>query len=262
MYELTKWYFDVVDPAGQSAIAYWAELRWGPVAVRWESLSLHRPGTSPSHRSGVGCSAGPVRLSQPDCPDLPGAIRWNSQALSCDIECKPWTRRFASRLLEANGESLDWCCEAPAASVTVKPLGLSGAGYAERLTLRLPPWKLPVSELRWGRWSCASTLRSVVWIDWRGDHPLTLVLVDGAPAPGARVEDDRIVIGDSELSLGRGQTLHARALREILAGLGPVASRLPASWLAVEDRKMLSVGTLRGVGGDSGWAIHETVRFP
>jgi hypothetical protein len=270
MFELTKWYVDVVDPAGRLATAYWAQLRWGSASVRWESLSLYRPGVEPVHRAGIGSSTGPRWLRCPVGPGDSGVIGWRSRALACDIECRPWTGRFASRLLDADGESLDWGCEAPAASVTVKPHGLAGDGYAERLVLRLPPWKLPISELRWGRWSCASTRRSVVWIDWRGGHPLTLVLVDGAPAPCARVEDDRIVVGDSELSLGHGRTLHARTLGDILDGLGPIAARLPTSWQEVEDRKTLSIGTLRGcagdtggdVCGDTGWAIHETVRFP
>jgi hypothetical protein len=272
MFELTKWYFDVVDPAGRSAIAYWTEMRCGPAAVRWESLSLHQPGTAPSHRSAIGISTGPVRLRRPDCPDEPGVIRWNSRALSCDIECKPWTRRFVSRLFESNGESLDWSCEAPAATVTMNPAGLAGDGYAECLTLSVPPWKLPISELRWGRWSCAATRRSIVWIDWRGRQPLTLVLVDGAPEPGARVHDDRILFESSELSLAGSRTLHARTLGEMVGGLGPIASRFPASWRGLEDRKWLSTGTLRrpiraglqacASPADTGWAIHETVRFP
>ncbi len=63
---------------------------------------------------------------------------------------------------------------------------------------------------------------------------------------------DRLVLSDTDL-------LHARTLEDALQGLGPLLDRLPASWRAVEDRKSLSRGSL---GTATGWAIHETVRFP
>jgi hypothetical protein len=165
---------------------------------------------------------------------------------------------------------VDWSCEAPAATVTLSSPALTGDGYAECLTLRLPPWRLPISELHWGRWACAASHRAIVWIAWRGRPPLTLVLLDGVPAPGARVEHDRIVAGDCELSLENGRVLDSRTLGDMVGGLGPVAARLPPSWQSLEDSKTLSVGTLRGQAGagtrasppGTGWAIHERVRFP
>jgi hypothetical protein len=314
-FKLTKWYLDVVDGTGRSAIAFWSVLRWGPLALRWEGLSLHEPGREAIHRSGIGSATGPLRTGTPGTGGPAGEIAWISRGLSCDIRCHPWTAPFGVRLLETDHGVLDWTCEAPAATVWLAlgsgsaadagRLRLIGDGYAECLALTILPWKLPISELRWGRWSCAATRRSIVWLDWRGRHPLTLVLVDGAPADDARVEDDRIRIGSSELLLAGTRRLHTRTVNDILSpavaghavpggaqwtsqaslrelprrrwgGLGPVARRLPASWRALEDRKSRSVGRyLRGpqsaVGAglgacgteaETGWAIHELVRFP
>ena len=53
--------------------------------------------------------------------------------------------------------------------------------------------------------------------------------------------------------------MYSRTLAEVLRGAGRVVNRLPATWRALEDRKTLSRGIL---GDESGWAIHETVRFP
>ncbi len=169
-------------------------------------------------------------------------------------------------MLDTGAGSIEWSCQAPAATVAVsttdpaRPLDLIGSGYAERLVLTLLPWRLPISELRWGRWSCLETRRSLVWLDWRGRQPMTLVLADGKPIEGARVDDDRIVAGSAELLLKRQATLYARTLRDALGGPGPITNRLPVAWQALEDRKSLSVGVLGGT--DSGWAVHELVRFP
>jgi hypothetical protein len=141
---------------------------------------------------------------------------------------------------------------------------LSGLGYAERLTLSIAPWRLPIEALRWGRWIAAEGGRSLVWIDWRGTHPLTAVFVDGVRQGAATVDDDRVAAADVILVLRDRRTLHQRALRDVIGAVGPLARMFPASWLDVEDCKWMSVGTLHGAGGspETGWAIHEHVRFP
>ena len=141
---------------------------------------------------------------------------------------------------------------------------LSGLGYAERLTLGLPPWRLPIDELRWGRWIAADGGRSIVWIDWRGAQPLTAVFVDGVRHGAATVDDDRVAASDAVLLLTGRRVLHRRALSEVIGAAGPLARVFPAAWLGMEDRKWMSMGTLHGAGAppETGWAIHEHVRFP
>jgi hypothetical protein len=258
MFALKKWYFDVVGPGGRSAIGYSTELRWGPVALCWEGLSLHQPGEPPVHRWGVG-PASPPTWQESEAREMPGRLEWRSDRLGCCFDCAPWTAPFARRLHESDDGTVDWACEAPAATVTAEPFGIVGPGYAECLTLTAVPWGLPISELRWGHWAGEHSGRSLVWIEWRGAHPLTLVLEDGAAVPGAEVADSSIRAGASELVLSSTVDLHQRTIGEVLEGLGPLAAGLPASWRAVEDRKRLSVGRL---GSEAGWAVHETVRFP
>lgn len=257
MFSLQKWYLDVVGADGRSAIGYSTELRWGPVALGWESLSTHAPGAAPDHRWRVGRASPPSR-SAARRDDPFGVVEWRSALLGCTARCTPWTAPFETRLLDSTEGVVDWTCEAAAAAVTFEPAGLSGAGYVECLTLTLPPWQLPITELRWGRWVCAESRRSLVWIDWRGAKPLTLVLRDGAVVPDPVVHEDRVLIGSSSLVLGDTTELHARTLGEAL-GSDMLVDRLPAPWRTFEDRKWLSVGRL---GSDVGWAIHEVVRFP
>jgi len=162
---------------------------------------------------------------------------------------------------------VDWQCQAcPARMQFTMSDGtaLSGLGYAERLTLSLPPWRLPIDELRWGRWIAAGGGRSLVWIDWRGAQPLTAVFVDGVRQEAATVDDDRVAGADVILVLTDQRTLHRRALRDVIGAVGPLTRVFPASWLDVEDCKWMSLGTLHVAGArlETGWAIHEHVRFP
>jgi hypothetical protein len=240
-FTLRKSYLDVVDGAGRCGIAYSAELAWGPFSLRWEGLSLHEPGRPPVHRSSWG----------------------ERDALGLRVTCEPWCQAFGTRLLDTPSGTLDWSCDAPGAHVAIESGGvqIEGSGYAEHLVLAMPPWKLPIDELRWGRWISDGSRRSIVWIDWRGERPLTLVIENGAAheAKDAAVDDATVRCGETALRLTDTTTLHARTLGEILGRKAALLDHLPASWRTLEDRKSLS----RAVAdGESGWAIHEVVRLP
>lgn len=265
-FRLTKWYLDLVDDQGWSAIAYWARVNWGPLALGWEGLSLHLETGAAVHRSARAVGDEPAWSGE--------TLAWRSAGLGVCLECAPWCAPFESRLFESADGMVEWSCQAPGATVTFDAgdgRTVRGTGYAERIVLTLAPWRLPISELRWGRWCSARTRRSLVWIDWRGERPLTLVLDGGCPRERAVVGDQAIAFADSPeaanlsvLRLDRPHTLYARTLSDVLRGLRPLAARLPAPWQAVEDRKTRSAGTLCAgeVEADTGWAIHEVVRLP
>ncbi len=147
--------------------------------------------------------------------------------------------------------------------LTLRGQLLSGVGYLERLRIDVAPWRLPIEELRWGRFHGAG--RSIVWIEWRGASPLRLCLVDGVEvevgaladegfefADGARLElTPRAVLRDGRL----GQTV----LRERLFRWLP----LPRSIRAMHETKWLASGRFTDRGGvtSAGFAIHEVVRW-
>jgi hypothetical protein len=255
-FTLRKRYLDAVDPAGRCAIAYCTELRWGPLALCWDAVSLHEPGRPAVHRSTWHTPDG---AGAP--PDERAMASWRSEKLGCRVACQAWYPPFASRLLQSEAGTLDWSCDAPGAAVSFefddRP-SVEGEGYAEHVVLAMPPWTLPLRELRWGRWLSGAPRHSIVWVEWRGERPLTLVVEDGALQGGA-VSDESIRCGDTTLELTGTETLYSRTLADVLGGAGRVVNRLPASWRALEDRKTLSRGIL---GDQSGWAIHEMVRFP
>jgi hypothetical protein len=258
-FALVKWYLDCVDDDGRSAVVYSSTLTWGPARVNWHAVSLHEPGRAAVHHSSLA--------SMP----LPGWQRagliWHARPLGCAVRCGPTLAPFSRRLLERPDGAVDWHCEVPAASVTVSVAdrpAVVGRGYAERLEMSLLPWRLPIEELRWGRWIADAGDRSLVWIDWKGSRPRTDVYLDGQPQADAGVFDERVEAGGVSLGLSDRRTLHSRPLGSALAGLAQVLSMLPASWRGVEDAKAVSRARLNrpGAPAEDGWCIDELVRFP
>jgi hypothetical protein len=258
-FSLTKWYLDCVDPGGRTAIVYWTSLAWRGISLTWHHLTRHDPGVAPWQRSSL------ARVAPPEWRN--GELAWRSGRMGCHVRCVPRTAPFSARLFESPDGSLDWHCEAAISDVRIEmedQSPLSGLGYAERLVLSLPPWRLPMDELMWGRWISNSAMRSCVWIAWRGDHPMEAVFLDGRRTLDAEVSDDRILVGGDVLTLANRRTLHARSLGDLVRPVRPLAALLPSSWLHVQDVKWFSTGRLQsgGIPPEDGFAIHERVVFP
>jgi hypothetical protein len=259
-FTLTKWYLDCVDADGRVAIAYWSAIAWRGIEITWHSISLHENGAEPVHRTSMAPVAAPAVADW--------GISWQTEPLGCRFDCRPGQPGVGQRLLDTAEGNVDWRCETAAGEMVIACDGRpawQGFGYAERLEMTLPPWRLPIDQLRWGRWIAAGGDRSVVWINWRGAHPLTAVFVDGQPQQACVVSDERIETGGAALVLTDRQTLYSRSLPDTLGALRPLlAPLLPQSWLAMEDRKWRSRGTLRTAGrpDELGWVIHENVRWP
>jgi hypothetical protein len=257
-FELVKWYLDCVTPDGSVVIGYWASLTWRRLALTWQNVVRHAPG-APSVRRSSLASAAP--------PDAHGdSIAWRARDLGCEIDVHSRQRPIAERLLDDDTGVVDWRVEAPAAVVSVRLRGFApvqGCGYAERLRITVPPWRLPIRELRWGRWIDAASNRSVVWIDWRGASPRTWVFVDGIRMPPAVVTDESICAGAARVGIGSRRTLEAMAFSEIADAIPPLAAVAPKALLALRQTRWCSEGTLQDGSAAplSGRAIHEVVVF-
>jgi hypothetical protein len=257
-FALTKWYVDCVAPDGRAVIGYWASLAWRGVALTWQSVTLHEPGRPPVTRSCLSSGAPPQAAG--------GTITWNAPALGCVARIESRQRPIAERLLERETGVVEWRVEAPAAAVSFDLEGVApvrGGGYAERIVISVPPWRLPIRELRWGRWIDAAGARSVVWIDWRGESPRTWVFADGVIVPAAIVTDEGIEADGMSLALGDRRTLEARRFAELAATIPPLRALVPKSMLALRETKWCSAGTLHDAtaAASAGYAIHELAVF-
>jgi hypothetical protein len=256
---LTKWYLDSVDAGGRSAVLYSTALTWGRARVGWHGVSICEADQRVTHRASVR----PTPLPERDGDRL----AWRADPLGCAVDCRPSVPPFALRLLDRDDGCLEWRCEAPAARVDVTLAdapSLFGVGYAECLSLTFLPWRLPIDEMRWGRWVSDDGARSLVWIDWKGPHPRTDAYLDGRPVPSPVIGDRDVQAVGIRLTMAPRRQLYSRSLGSTLAGLGPVLKLLPASWRELEDAKWICRARLDEPGGrtNDGWCIDEVVRFP
>jgi hypothetical protein len=257
-FRLVKWYFDCVVADGRVVIGYWASIAWRGIALTWQNITVFEPGGTPISRSSLRPSPSPEVVSD--------TIVWNAGALSARAQIDSTQRPIEERLLASESGVVDWRVVAPAALVTVKLDGyehLQGSGYAERIEMTIPPWRLPIRELRWGRWVDGSANHSLVWIDWAGSSPRSWVFLDGFRVPCAVVTGDGVGSALAELVLGERRVLHTRALAEIAATIPPLEAMLPKSILALQETKWCSAAALLRQGSSTtpGSSIYELAVF-
>lgn len=256
---IRKWYADVADATtGNLAICYHSDVRWRGLKLRFFNL-LHFAGratlrsTTSFRRRPAVAFDGATRLSLHGA-DLAG--EWHTE--------QPAIRE---RLLETPAGYVQWDCWLPAARAEVAapllPHPLCGLGYAECLTVTIQPWQLPIDTLRWGRFRAEG--HSVVWIQWRGPVPHTLVWHNGRRHPDADIADDALCFGAHRLLLADRAPLRAGPLIGTVFRRSPwLRALFPLRILRLDECKWQTRATLLADGQPvaTGWAVHERVEWP
>jgi len=254
---LSKYYLDCVSDGGDVFIAYAAEVRWRALALSYTAVLVQRAG----QETGVDAT-----LRGAPEPAFDGdVLSWSAPALGV---AGRWASRAApvsDTILEREDGEVAWRCLQPRASAEVTFASappVRGLGYTEHLTVTVPPWQMPIDELRWGRFLAPGA--ALVWIDWRGPYAKQLVLLDGAPLGPATIDDHGLSAGATRLTLGAPRVLREGALgKTALAVLPAVETLLPVRILATEERKWVARGALSHGGREhEGWVVHEVVRWP
>jgi len=256
-FSLRKYYVDLVTSEGYYFIGYSARLSLGRIKIKY-SAALHHP-------SMLGINPGPV-LSTRDAPvEHNSVLTWQCPRMGFDGQ---W-RRLASPeklvLHQSPSGLVEWDCQQPSARVqlaTESGKTFHGLGYVEFLNLTIPPWQLGLRTLLWGRFT--SDNHSVVWIQWQGKYPLTVLICNGERVVNARISQHDIRCDDFELSLEPAVTIRQDSIGETLISRIPSILKVtPIEFLRGREQKYLSRGQLRFVGGSchTGWVIHERVSW-
>ena len=254
---LSKWYMDCVSDAGDVAIAYVARLRWRSITLHYSSILTRDAG---------GAAKTDTSLREARDPQLDGRVlTWAAPALGVSGKWSSLTAAACTTVFESPSGHVAWRCHQPGglAEVTVADRTIRGRGYAEHLELTVEPWRLPIDELRWGRF--VGERMSLVWIDWRGRHTKQVVLVDGVEVGAASVDERSVRTADARvrLDIEEGGALREGAIGKTALARIPGIEQFPMRILALDERKWASRGTLaRGGETDRGWVIHEVVRWP
>lgn len=161
--------------------------------------------------------------------------------------------------------SIQWTCLQPRSEATLRiphAPPLTGLGYAECLTLTIPPWELPLTQLQWGRF--LSQEHSLVWIDWQGPYNQRLMFHNGKECSAEKISEREIVMaGGTVLHLDCGRPLRNGKLGETILPATPILHRFfPVAMFNVQECKWRSRGRLQiGDREVPGWAIHEVVHW-
>ncbi len=255
-FKLKKWYLDCVSENGEAFIAYCADLKWKSLGISYASY-LAFDGRHSKTRTSLLQERLPVSSEN--------SVLWESPKLSC---AGNWRNRGAQlpkiQLLNDKDGSVVWNPRFPLADVQIdfgSQPWLTGLGYAECLELTIPPWKLPIEKLIWGRF--VSQDMYIVWIEWRGPTPLTLVYMNGE-----KVEDASI--SDSGLSWSQGSLQHAQSsvlrkgdlVNTVLKAIPGAEEIFPRKIVNLYECKWLSRSNVTlNKTVYCGWTIHEIVRF-
>jgi len=257
---MSKWYLDCVTDEGEAFVGYSASLRWKTLSLEYSSILIRRTSGEKLVES---------TLYGGRHPDVIGeSVRWECPSLKLKGIWNARQQPISHTVFGSSDSPLSWSCLQPhaVAEISVGDIGtFKGFGYVDYLNLPAQPWKLPLDELRWGRY--LSEKDSIIWMDFKGPCPDTIVYHDGALCEGARVTDRGIILGENHLNISFEET---RVLREgtlastALSDIPGINTLLPARMLNTEECKWRSRGFLRKADSilSSGWAIHEVVRWP
>ena len=251
-FTLVKWYMDCVTEIGETAILYCADLRWRGIHASYSSVLL-ADGGAISNRS----SMKRYRLSSDlerivvEFPQLGVTGTWKATTAP----------PVQHTVYEDFRGSVMWNCLQPAwyAHVTIGDRELDGLGYAECLTLTLPPWQLPLRQLRWGRF--VSPQDSLAWIDWQGPYSTSISVHNGRKGEPFSISDSTIAVSGATLHIDELRPLRSGRLGStILPGAPMLRKLLPHSLFDIEEMKWRSRGALDTKDHQStGWVIHEVV---
>lgn len=260
-FSLSKWYLDCVDTRGNVFIGYSAVLKWKKIRLNYANILDYN-----SDR-GIQTATSLLRLPSP-LFNHHSLIKWSPSRLKISGQWEGIDTPIQKILLNSDaGAPLSWLCYQPKAKAEILLPGQqvrAGLGYAEKLEMSVKPWKLPLAELRWGRFLSESD--TIVWINWQGEMPVNWVFYQGNPVSQAIVGDDFVSINRGEILLQFSDSLVLREgplISTALSGIPGIRDLFPAKILNTYECKWRSKGTLIKPNRKTsqGWIIHEVVKW-
>jgi hypothetical protein len=253
VFKLSKWYLDCVSERGETAIVYTGSAEWGKVGLHYSSV-LESLGTETAARHTLRKQAEPALDGK--------VVRWRSEPLGVAGEWVADAEAVRETVYACPEGSIEWECLMPRARAKVGTV--TGLGYAERLTMTVAPWRLPIRTLRWGRFLSDSDW--LVWIDWTGVENRRVVYWNGRAVAASSIGDQAVEIAEGgRLVMDRRVVLREGRLgATALSAIPGIKQTFPARLLGVHERKWRSRSRLERADGSfvEGWAIHEVVEWP
>jgi hypothetical protein len=282
---LKKWYVDLVTADGDALYLYFIVTR--VAGIRRNYVSAH---LSLANGSDIRATHRYLELGEGVVLERNHVIKRNNNShtkihfenIAVDLWYSSigskWTPTEKGILLRSNEGYLSWFVSQPAAAVegTIhfgpRKMEVRGFGYQDIVEMTIPPWRLPISELLWGRAHCGNYTVVYDQVKTReGDCLQYLLLQDRT----ANLVEDRIFTIQADAADNETQIIHKtftlNLKRRRMLEESPIATderikpRFFRNLLArisgnPQERKMFSDAVLRiGETVLHGTAIHEKV---
>ena len=256
-FHLDKMYFDCIDDNGNCFIIYWACLKF-----YW--IKIHYSGCIYSDENGKSTEKSSfVKIPK---PTLKNELNFNHKKLGFSILFKQIDNEITSNLYKVNEyEKVVWHCHHPKTHSEIVFLNNKyvGIGYSETLYLSIKPWKLPIDELRWGRY--LSNDNSIVWINWKGKYPVNQLYLNGKLFEDAVYNQDQINFDHGKFILTFENTTVVREgkLGQILVKMPWLKTLFNNKILKTIEKKYKAKTTFNCISGkiDYGWSLFEIVTW-
>jgi hypothetical protein len=248
---LEKWYMDIVTPDGCAAIGYFAKMQWKKIALNYSGYILR------NKKGDVTIKNSFRKANIPQWSD--NRLIWKPPAF--EGEWSAMDSPVHLKLLNASNGFVDWNCLIPKgrAKVLTGDESLVGWGYAEKISLTILPWQLPIKELYWGRF--LSDDYALVWIEWRGPMPKTLLMVNGTTYEQVTISNDSIKTPDLLLAFNSKYPLRSGRIGDtVFKGIRRILSLFPTTIFQLNENKWCGVANLTIHNKQyNGTYIHEHV---
>ncbi|HLO40131.1 MAG TPA: hypothetical protein VK176_03845 [Phycisphaerales bacterium] len=262
MFSLAKWYLDCTTDQGEAWILYAARLSLGPLHIAYSSVIHAGPQIPVTQIRSLGVHADPV-LAGPAGSVHGASIELPALGVSGRWEAMQAARGISAGLYESPEGAVVWNAHLPCAraDLTIKGQRITGIGYVELLKMTIPPWKLPINTLRWGR--LITDNHHAVWIHWAGPHPRADLWIDGRRHSIIECTDLSMSWSGGRIRLLPRATIRRGALGPgVLDSIPVLRNLVPPRIRAAHEHKWLSQGVLELPGiVESGTSIHETVHL-
>lgn len=257
---ISKWHLDCISPTGDFFVGSATSLRWSKLHVNLVTGIFGRNDRIERKNTVAFQEVFPRQLNNEE-------LMWDCAPLGVKGNWRVETAPIEKKLHAGPNEQVTWYCVAPRAEATVQvgnEYTLQGTGYAELIQITADEWTLPMHELRWGRY--LSEKEMFVWIDMTGVLTHAWVWRNGEEQGDASVTDDIVAI-DNNITLGLA---YRKAIREghlsdtLLSSLPVLGHLAPRKMADIYECTWRTRGVLLKDTEevDTGWAIHQLIRFP
>lgn len=237
-------------------IGYAAKVTWGPFRLSY-GARLTMPSGSPLSQK-QSLSFGQLREEQ-------DGVNWHHDALDVHATWTGGSSIPSVCVVDQESGSIEWACLVAnsAAQIHANGWAISGTGYVERLTMTIPPWKLPFTQLRWGRYISEDRSDYAVWIALQGETERSWVWVNSPLAVAGAVDDKEVRTDDMVLTLESSNPIRSENVAHSLLGrLVLLVKFLPRAVWNIEEDKQVGSARLRTANHESrGSSIHEVVTW-